>query len=333
VTYLVHGPISGDVSLEFAEAKFIGEEEEDYSGWSTAGGADLLGDGSSNDILIGAYNADEGGLNSPGMVYLMAGPHTGEIDIANAHARFIGENNFDYAGYDVSYSDVNGDGIDDVLIGAYGFDGGGNASGGAYVIHGPVSGDFDLYYAEGKYKGEGSFHFAGQSIASAGDFNNDGFDDVLVGATGENSLGTAAGAAYVLFGPAETITTQDIGTAEVKFVGHNDLSYAGWSVAPCNDVNGDGASDLIIGAPEDDTAGVRSGATYVAFGPATGTIVLQNTHAKWTGSGTDHSAGASISCGDINNDGLSDLLIGAPGEATSGAETGAAFMVLGSGSW
>ena len=87
----------------------------------------------------------------------MQGPHSGEIDIATASARFIGESNFDYAGYDIGFADVNGDGIDDAIIGAYGHDGGGNASGGAYVVQGPISGDLDLYYAEGKYKGEGSF--------------------------------------------------------------------------------------------------------------------------------------------------------------------------------
>ena len=74
-------------------------------------------------------------------------------------------------------------------------------------------------------------------------------------------------------------------TADVKFVGHNGFSYAGWSVAPCADINGDGASDPIIGAPEDNTAGAKAGAAFVAFGPEYGTISLQNTYAKWVGAG------------------------------------------------
>ena len=75
-TYLIHGPISGDISLDQAQATFIGEGEEDYSGWSTAGGADFTGDGTADDILIDAYNADEGGLNGPGVVSTSCRDHT-----------------------------------------------------------------------------------------------------------------------------------------------------------------------------------------------------------------------------------------------------------------
>lgn len=199
--YLVYGPVIGRLDLANADARLIGEVEDDSAGFSVSGAGDVNGDGF-DDVLVGAPHEDSGG-DLAGAAYLVYGPIYGDLALSNADAKFIGEEEPDIAGYSVSNSgDVNGDGFDDILIGAtyqnYASTGG-IAVGAVYLMYGPVTGEVDLSSADVKFVGEWRSK-AGYSVASAGDVNGDGFDDILIGAIYENTGGGGAGAAYLVYG-------------------------------------------------------------------------------------------------------------------------------------
>ena len=150
-----------------------------------------------DDLLVGARGED----SSTGAVYLVLGPVSGTVDLGAADAKLTGEAEFDYAGGSVSGAgDVNGDGWDDLLVGAPYEDSGGSGAGAAYLVLGPVSGTVDLAAANAKLTGEAGSDWAGYSVSGAGDVNGDGSDDLLVGAYGEDTGGSDAGAAYLVLG-------------------------------------------------------------------------------------------------------------------------------------
>jgi hypothetical protein len=207
-TYLIFGnktdQISMDISLSDANASFIGESGQDYSGISVAGAGDVNNDGY-DDILIGAYGNDDGGTNA-GKTHLIFGNKTDQISmdisLSDADASFIGEASSDYSGRSVAGAgDVNGDGYEDILIGAYGNDDGGTTAGKTYLIFGneinQISMDISLSDTDASFIGEASSDYSGWSVAGAGDVNNDGHDDILIGAYNASS---EAGKTYLMFG-------------------------------------------------------------------------------------------------------------------------------------
>ena len=183
----------------------------------------------------------------------------------------------DQAGQSVaSAGDVNGDGYDDIIIGAPYGDDGGTSAGEAYVIFGKSTGfaNIDLSAlapADGFIlQGSVAFDRAAESVSSAGDINGDGYDDMLVGALFGDDGGNTQGVTYVVFGKASGFATVDLSalTPADGFVisGESDLDISGDSVSPAGDVNGDGYDDILIGARGGDDGGTNSGEAYVIFG-------------------------------------------------------------------
>jgi len=197
--YVVYGPVEGTVSLAAADAKLTGEAVGDYAGMSVAAAGDVDGDGYA-DLLVGAYGESSGGAWA-GAAYLLYGPVTGAIPLAQADAKLVGEEGWDDVGRALSSAgDANGDGYADLLVGAYGHEAGGFSSGAAYLLYGPVEGTVDVSHADAKLLGEANWDRAGFSVSSAGDVDGDQYDDLLVGTFMESSGGTYAGAAYLLYG-------------------------------------------------------------------------------------------------------------------------------------
>ena len=194
-----------------------------------------------------------------------------------------------------------------------------------------------------KIRGEDGGDTAGASVSAAGDVNGDGVDDLIVGAPDNAGGGSYAGAAYVVFGHtggfAASIDLASIaaGSGGFKIKGQAG-DYAGLSVSTAGDVNGDGIDDLIVGAPSDNGGGAGAGAAYVVFGRAGGfgslvdlaTIATGIGGFKIQGQGAGDSAGIAVSAaGDVNHDGFDDLIVGAPGNGSGGNDAGAAYVIFG----
>ena len=239
-----------------------------------------------------------------------------------------------------SAGDVNGDGYDDLIIGANGADpNGDNAAGETYVVYGGASapgtnGVLDLSDLDGTngfiFNGIDAGDNSGRSVSSAGDVNGDGYDDLIMGARWADPNGdNGAGETYVVYGGASAPGTNGAldlsdldGTNGFILNGIDARDFSGFSVSSAGDINGDGYDDLIIGAYEADPGGDSdAGETYIVYGganaPGTGGVLdlsdLDGTNGFiLSGIDGDDQSGRSVSsAGDVNGDGYDDLIIGA----------------------
>ncbi len=332
-----------DTDLSASDASFIGENADDESGHSVASAGDVNGDGY-DDILIGVPDNDDGG-NGAGQTYLIFGKASGwsmDTDLSNADASFIGEDAVDFSGWSVAGAgDVNDDGYDDILIGAYWESSGDSAAGQTYLILGKASGwqmDTDLSNVDASFIGEERGDYSGKSVAGVGDVNGDGYDDILIGADGNDEGGGGfTGQTYLILGKASGWAMDtDLSNADASFWGAGVGDLAGYSVAGAGDVNGDGYDDILIGARKNDDGDSEAGQTYLILGKASGwsmDINLSNADASFIGEEYDDESGSSVTgAGDVNGDGYDDILIGASRNDDAGYYAGQTYLILGKAS-
>jgi len=319
--YVVRGPVSNSATLGRAATKLFGEATTDNAGWRVFGAGDIDGDGF-GDVLVSAPQHDE----DSGAVYLVLAPPEGEHSLADADAKLTGEQPGDEAGRSVAGGgDANGDGVPDLIVGAWKESTAGYKAGAAYVVYGPIGGTSSLTTADARMRGEAEGDVAGVSVSFAGDLDNDGIDDVLVGAHFNSDEERDAGAAYVLYGPV--LGELSLSEADARLAGEAEDDHAGVSVSGAGDVNGDGYADILVGAYGFDGGG---GAAYLVFGPVTGRISLSERNARYDGEESRDSAGYPVSsAGDIDDDGFPDFLVGAYGHDDPGDGAGAAYLILG----
>ncbi|MCA3562363.1 MAG: FG-GAP repeat protein, partial [Aestuariivirga sp.] len=314
----------------------------DSTGWSVSSAGDINGDGF-DDVIVGAWGAGTNGKNS-GAAYVVFGKAGGFAATFSASSltgangfRITGAPAFSTAGESISGAgDINGDNIDDLIVGS---------DRAAYVVFGKAGG-FAANLNLSTLNGTTGFRIVNASIANfgdsvsvAGDVNGDGIDDLIVG---EEYAGSKSGAAYVVFGKVGGFgATFDVSTLtgangfRITGVAAND--YAGSSVSAAGDINGDGFADLIVGAFGADPNGSQSGAAYVVFGKAGGFAPTLNLSGltgangfRITGVAAGDSAGSSVSAaGNVNGDGIDDLIVGASGADVNGSNSGAAYVIYG----
>jgi len=299
-------------------------------GASVAGAGDVNNDGY-DDVIVGAEEFTNG-QNKEGAAFVFLGNASGIATTAGAQL----ESNDAFAlmgGSVAGAGDVNGDGYDDVIVGAEAYASG---DGAAFVFLGSSSGivGSNPSTAAAGIESDQANALLGASVAAAGDVNDDGYDDVIVGAEAYPVTG-GDGAAFVFLGSASGIAGGTPAAADTRIESDQSGGLLGGSVAAAGDVNGDGYDDVVIGADAYDAGQTDEGAAFVFLGSATGIADgtpgsggVTQLESNQTGAAMGRAAGV----GDVNGDGYDDVLVGAEAYDAGHTDEGAAFLFLGSAS-
>ncbi len=314
--YLVSGTRSPASSvLGESELVMEGGADRDALGTSVAAVADLDGDGLV-ELAIGAPDNDDGGVGA-GAVYLLPSASGGDT------VAILGLGAGDAAGSVVrAAGDLTGDGVPDIVLGVPSSDQGASRGGAASVLSGADLDGATALGVAGVY-GDAASDMLGADAEATSDMDGDGVADLVVGAPGRDDGGSTAGAVYAFLGGGLS-TWEPPSSADVVLLGEAAFDEAGSALSGLGDFDGDGLDDLVVGAPSYDS---DAGAAYVILGSAgLASTDVRSASAGVVAGGADSETGTSVAgLGDVDYDGLGDVLLGGPGAGTAGE----AYLVLG----
>ncbi|MCB9764470.1 MAG: FG-GAP repeat protein [Alphaproteobacteria bacterium] len=292
------GPVTGAVDTDTDYDAYLYQSGSGRSR-SITGPGDLDGDGLP-DMAFGEHDVVLWDESTPGIVYVVTRVPSGRTRTVDA--QFRGENTGDYVGYSVAGAgDVDGNGVDDLLIGAPEYLAN---QGAAYLVLGPVTG-MTLSDADGFIEGDNNSDYLGQHVTTAGDVDGDGLSEILVFAPSNDDAGSGAGAGYLFHGPVTgSFMASD---ADTTFWGATGDRLTHGSAG---DINGDGYSDVLIGIPSYDSPTADIGGVAVFYGPSLGASVDANAAADVvSGEAGRWGAGDLVISGeDADGDGYDDIL-------------------------
>jgi hypothetical protein len=328
-------PAQGDRHLVDADISIYGTAREQYVGQALSNAGDVDGDGVS-DLLVGASGYDE----SRGAVgfYSGAGLSAGSLAIDDADSLLTGDIVGASAGQALDGAgDVNGDGRGDILIGAPSYALDGLATGMSYLVYGSsLDGlsEFGLQNADHSFRGDTSGDNSGTAVSTAGDVDNDGKSDLLIGAYLADDPNLNGGNSYLflgasLFAPGAHM----LADSDYLFTSEASDHYAGYALSTAGDVDANGHDDILIGAINADGDEADAGRAYLLYGEtlgATREISLSEASHILIGENGQDRVGTTVSnAGDVDGDGFADLMIGAEQYDEKESDTGKVYLIMG----
>lgn len=341
------GMVRQTQKISALEGGFTGDlDAGDQFGRSLAGIGDLDGDGV-RDLAVGVNYDDDGGMNR-GAVYLLCLNRDGTVKrttkISSTQGGFAGPlRNQDEFGRSVtSPGDLDGDGVPELAVGAPTDNTGGSRRGAVWLLFlrqdGTVKRSLKIAQNSGGFNGHlRNFDWFGFSLAPLGDFDGDGVLDLLVGSALDDDGATNAGAVWLLYLRTDGTVkdTRKVSMLSGGFTGQ--LEYPdqfGTSVAALGDVNGDGVTDLAVGAVKDYDGGKENGAVYVLFMTRAGTVLAHQKISELEGAfpfrldDWDWLGSSLCPLGDLNRDGIPDFAVGARNDDDGGPNRGSVYLTF-----
>ncbi|HCH66636.1 MAG TPA: hypothetical protein DFR83_27770 [Deltaproteobacteria bacterium] len=318
--WVLTGPMSSVIVDATNTWKLVGDTELSWVGESVRVLDDLDGDGFADFALTSQQDSTI--ASSQGAVYLFTTLDTsGEVALEDeAYAILKGETGYDYFGEEVTATDLDGDGVQDVVaaVGA-----GEHGQGGASVFLGPVRGTYGASDADVTVYGDGD----GESIDTMGDTNGDGYGDVVLGSAYSTSS-RGRGNVYVLWG-GPSFSTSSVADADITIRGDRTDDWFGFVVQNLGDVNQDGADDLGVTSA---SAGSDLSSSYLFWGPLTAAATLGSTadaDVVMNGDGRTDAVFRFITSTDYDDDTVPDIIVGSPSGGTD--DEGMVYFVSGVG--